>query len=78
MLVFLASLTGETLSKVATKKITGVTHKFKKNKQGDIIVEHPKGQGGRINVTKQSGAKTKKTAVKASVRYHKKKPHNGK
>jgi hypothetical protein len=43
---------------MATKKITGVTHKFKKNKQGDIIVEHPKGQGGRINVTKQSGAKT--------------------
>lgn len=63
---------------MATKKITGVTHKFKKNAKGDIVVEHPKGKGGRINVTKQSGAKTKKAAVKASERYHKKRPHNGK
>jgi hypothetical protein len=63
---------------VASKKITGVTHKFKKNTKGDIIVEHPKGKGGRINVTKKSGATTKKSAVKASQKYHSKRPHNGK
>ena len=63
---------------MATKKITGVKHTFKKNKSGDYVVEHPKGKGGRINVTKQAGAKTKKAAIKASERYHKKKPHNGK
>jgi len=60
---------------MAAKKITGVTHKFKKNSKGDIVVEHPTGKGGRINVTKQSGAKTKKAAVKASVKYHRSKPH---
>ena len=60
---------------MATKKITGVTHKFKKNAKGDIVVEHPAGKGGSINVTKQSGAKTKKAAVKASVKYHRSKPH---
>jgi hypothetical protein len=63
---------------MAVKKINSVTHKYKKNTKGDIIVEHPKGKGGSINVTKQSGAKTKKAAVKASVKYHKSKPHTTK
>ena len=60
---------------MAVKKINSVTHKYKKNAKGDIIVEHPKGKGGSINVTKKSGAKTKKAAVKASVKYHRSKPH---
>lgn len=60
---------------MASKKITGVKHTFKKNKDGDYVVDHPKGEGGRINVTKQSGAKTKDEAVKASEKYHKDKPH---
>lgn len=63
---------------MASKKITGVKHTFKKNKSGDVVVEHPKGKGGRINVTKQAGAKTVKAGVKASEKYHAKRPHNGK
>jgi len=63
---------------VAVRKITGVKHTFKKNKSGVYVVEHPKGKGGRINVTKQSGAKSKQEAIKASKAYHKKRPHNGK
>lgn len=63
---------------MATKKITGVKHTFKKAKSGDYVVEHPKGKGGRINVTKQAGAKTKAAAVKASEKYHKSKPHSKK
>jgi hypothetical protein len=60
---------------MAVKKITGVAHTFKKNSKGDIIVQHPKGKGGKVNVTKQSCAKTKSAAVKASVKYHRSKPH---
>jgi hypothetical protein len=63
---------------VASKKISGVKHTFKKNAKGDIVVQHPKGEGGKINVTKQAGAKTKKAAVKASEKYHAKRPHNAK
>ena len=61
-----------------TVKISGKKHKFKKNKKGDVIVDHagkndPKWD--KINLTEKAGAKTVKQGVKAAKEWHKKHPH---
>lgn len=59
-------------------KITGKKHSFKKNKKGEVIVDHagkndPKWD--KINLTKKAGAKTIAQGVKAAKDWHKKNPH---
>ena len=65
-------------------KISGKKHTFKKNKKGDVIVDHagkndPKWD--KINLTKKAGAKTVKQGVAATKKWHKENPYpkpNGK
>lgn len=59
-------------------KISGKKHTFKKNKKGDVIVDHagkndPKWD--KINLTKKAGAKTVSAGVKAAKDWHKSNPH---
>lgn len=55
-------------------KIKGKGHTIKKNKKGDVIVDHDGNQGkyDKINLTKKAGAKTVKQGVKATRDWHKK------
>ena len=55
-----------------TFKADGEKHTVKKNKKGDIIVDHAgnKGKYDKINLTKKAGAKTVKQGVKAVQKYH--------
>jgi hypothetical protein len=55
-------------------KAAGEKHTIKKNKKGDIIVDHAgkKGKYDKINLTKKAGAKTVKAGVKATKDWHKK------
>jgi hypothetical protein len=64
-----------------TIKVGGAKHTIKKNKKGDVIVDHsgdndPKWD--KINLTKKAGAKTVKEGIKATKDWHKKNPHIGK
>ena len=64
-----------------TLKVSGKTHTVKKDKKGDVIVDHagkndPKWD--KINLTKKGGAKTIKQGVKAVKDWHKKNPHGKK
>lgn len=56
-----------------TVKAAGVKHTVKKNKKGDVIVDHPgnKGKYDKINLTKKAGAKTIEDGVKATKKWHK-------
>lgn len=61
-----------------TVKISGKKHKFKKNKKGDVVVDHagkndPKWD--KINLTEKAGAKTINEGVKSAKKWHKKHPH---
>lgn len=60
-------------------KVGGAGHTIKKNKKGDIIVDHADsakaGKYDKINLTKKAGAKTIKEGVKATKDWHKKNPH---
>jgi len=60
-------------------KVGGAGHTIKKNKKGDIIVDHEAsakaGKYDKINLTKKAGAKTVKEGVKATKDWHKKNPH---
>jgi hypothetical protein len=49
-------------------------HTIKKNKQGEVIVDHAKRGGAydKINLTKKAGAKTIAQGVKATKDWHKK------
>jgi len=63
---------------VAKVKVSGKVHNVKKNKNGDIVVDHegkndPKGD--KINLTKKAGAKTIQQGIKATKNWHKKNPH---
>lgn len=61
-----------------TVKISGKKHKFKKNKKGDVVVDHAGNNNGKydkINLTKKAGAKTVSAGVSAAKKYHKKHPH---
>ena len=52
------------------------THKIYKNKNGDVMVDHTKRNGGKwdkINLTKKAGAKNVQQGVKAVKQYHSKK-----
>jgi hypothetical protein len=57
-----------------TIKIKGEAHTIKKNKKGDIIVDHAgnKGKYDKIDLTKKAGAKTIADGVKATKDWHKK------
>lgn len=61
-----------------TVKVSGKNHTFKKNKKGEVIVDHegknnPKWD--KINLTKKAGAKTIKQGVKSAKEWHKENPH---
>jgi hypothetical protein len=62
--------------------IQGVKHSVKKNKSGDIVVEHTNISNGRydkINLTKKAKVKTISEGVEATKKWHKKNPyHKGK
>ena len=61
-----------------TFKADGKKHTVKRNKKGDIIVDHAgKSQGkyDKINLTKKAGAKTIAQGVAATKKYHKKHGH---
>jgi len=53
-------------------------HTVKKNKKGDVIVDHEgksAAKWDKINLTKNGGSKTVKQGVKAVKDWHKKNPH---
>lgn len=59
-------------------KISGKKHTFKKNKKGDVIVDHAgknDKKWDKINLTKVGGAKTISQGVKSAKDWHKKNPH---
>jgi hypothetical protein len=63
---------------MAKLKVSGKVHEVKKNKKGEVIVDHagkndPKWD--KINLTKKAGAKTIKDGEKATKAWHKKNPH---
>jgi hypothetical protein len=57
---------------MATFKAAGEKHTVKKNKKGDVIVDHEgnKGKYDKINLTKKAGAKTIKQGVAATKKWH--------
>ena len=59
---------------MATIKAAGEKHVIKKNKKGEVIVDHAKKSGkyDKINLTKKAGSKTIKAGVKATKEWHKK------
>jgi NAD/NADP transhydrogenase alpha subunit len=63
--------------KSKTLKVGGTKHTVKKNKKGDVIVDHAGNQGkwDKINLTKKGGSKTVKQGVKAVKDWHKSNPH---
>jgi hypothetical protein len=62
---------------VSKIKVSGKVHDVKKNKKGEIIVDHAGniGKYDKINLTKKAGAKTIKEGEKATRTWHKKNPH---
>jgi len=61
--------------------IQGVKHLVKKNKKGDIVVEHTNinnGKYDKINLTKKANVKTVTEGVKATKAWHKENPYNEK
>lgn len=57
-----------------TFKVAGQKHTVKRNKKGDVIVDHAgkKGKYDKINLTNKAGAKTIAQGVKATKKWHKK------
>jgi len=64
-----------------TIKVGGAKHTVKKNKKGDVIVDHEAkakaGKYDKINLTKKAGAKTIKAGERATRAWHRKNPHEG-
>ena len=64
---------------MAKIKAGGADHVVKKNKNGEVIVDHAAsakaGKYDKINLTKKAGAKTVKEGEKATRKWHKNKPH---
>jgi hypothetical protein len=62
---------------MAKIKVSGKVHDVKKNKKGEVIVDHAGniGKYDKINLTKKAGAKTVKQGEKATRDWHKKNPH---
>ena len=63
-----------------TIKAAGKKHTIKKNKKGDIIVDHEGKQDkyDKINLTKNGGSKTVKAGISAVKKWHKDNPHKKK
>ena len=58
--------------------IQGVKHLVKKNKKGDVVVEHKginNGKYDKINLTKKAKVKTVSEGVKATKKWHKENPY---
>ena len=57
-----------------TIKVAGENHTVKKNKKGEVIVDHAgkKRKYDKINLTKKAGSKTIAQGVKATKDWHKK------
>jgi len=57
-----------------TIKVSGEKHTIKKNKNGEVIVDHEgkKRKYDKINLTKKAGSKTIAQGVKATKDWHKK------
>jgi hypothetical protein len=58
--------------------IQGVKHSVKKNKKGDIVVEHTNinnGKYDKINLTKKAKVKSVSEGVKATKKWHKDNPY---
>ena len=55
-------------------KAAGEKHTIKKNKKGEVVVDHArkKGKYDKINLTKKAGATTISQGVKATKDWHKK------
>ena len=62
---------------MAKIKVSGKVHDVKKNKNGEVIVDHAGniGRYDKINLTKKAGAKTIKAGEKATRKWHKDNPH---
>jgi len=62
---------------MAKIKVSGKVHDVKKNKKGEVIVDHAGniGKYDKINLTKKAGAKTVKEGEKATRAWHKNNPH---
>lgn len=64
-----------------TIKVSGAKHTVKKNKKGDVIVDHEAkakaGKYDKINLTKKAGARTIKAGERATRAWHRKNPHEG-
>lgn len=62
---------------MAKIKVSGKVHDVKKNKKGEVVVDHAGniGKYDKINLTKKAGAKTVKEGEKATRDWHKKNPH---
>lgn len=64
---------------MGTVSIQGVKHSVKKNKRGDIIVEHTNianGSYDKINLTKKAKVKTISEGIEATKKWHKKNPYH--
>ena len=65
-----------------TFKAAGEKHTVKKNKKGDVIVDHEAkakaGKYDKINLTKNGGSKTVKAGISAVKKWHKDNPHKKK
>jgi hypothetical protein len=57
-----------------TIEVSGEKHTIKKNKKGEVIVDHAgnKEKYDKINLTKKAGSKTIAQGVKATKDWHKK------
>lgn len=67
------------LDNMGSVSIQGVKHTVKKNKNGDIIVEHTNisnGKYDKINLTKKANVKTVSEGLKATREWHKKNPYH--
>lgn len=67
------------LDNMGTVSIQGVKHTVKKNKNGDVIVEHTNisnGKYDKINLTKKANVKTVSEGLKATREWHKKNPYH--
>ena len=55
-------------------KAAGANHTIKKNKKGEVVVDHAgkTGKHDKINLTKKAGATTISQGVKATKDWHKK------
>jgi hypothetical protein len=61
-----------------TISIQGIKHLIKKNKKGDIVVEHTNinnGKYDKLNLTKMAKVKTVSEGVKATKKWHKENPY---